>query len=233
MVAIELKNVNKVFGSGLGKVQALKDINFQASAGELNLILGPSGSGKSTFLSIAGGLQTPTSGRVLIEGNDVSKISRRRQEQLRLARIGFVLQSYDLLPYLKVKDQFRLVDRVKPMGNMNKAELEDLVDELGIASLMDKFPNNLSGGQNQRVAIARALYTKPAIVLADEPTAALDSRRVITVGKLFLQLAHQRNEAVIVVTHDERLRQFADHVYQIIDGKLTEDNKEHSAVANV
>lgn len=229
MNAIELRDVSKTFGSGLGQVQALKKINFAAKNGEMNLVLGPSGSGKSTFLTIAGGLQSPTTGQVLIEGHDVSKISRRQQERLRLNRIGFVLQSYDLLPYLKVKDQFKLVDRVKKKGNMSPEELTNLLDQLGITPLMNKFPGKLSGGQNQRVAIARALYTKPAIVLADEPTAALDSQRVEIVGKLFWQLAHQRNEAVIVVTHDERLRKFADHIYQIIDGQLTKE-ADHQAI---
>lgn len=227
MPAIELKNVSKIYGTGVGRVNALENINFSAQPGEMNLILGPSGSGKSTFLTIAGGLQSPTTGQVYVEGKDVSKISSRQQERLRLNRIGFILQSYDLLPYLKVKDQFKLVDHVKQKGNLSVQELDGLLTELGIKDLVDKFPGNLSGGQNQRVAIARALYTKPAIVLADEPTAALDSQRVLSVGKLFWQLAHHRHEAVIVVTHDERLRQFADHIYQIIDGKLTkEDAKE-------
>lgn len=225
MNAIELKGVSKTFGSGVGQVQALKDVNFAAKNGEMNLVLGPSGSGKSTFLTIAGGLQSPTTGQVLVEGRNVSRISRHQREKLRLNRIGFILQSYDLLPFLKVKDQFKLVDRVKHSGNMNADELATLLDELGITSLMNKFPGKLSGGQNQRVAIARALYTKPAIVLADEPTAALDSQKVETVGKLFWQLAHHRQEAVIVVTHDERLRKFADHVYQIIDGQLTYDER--------
>mgnify|MGYP003600762914 CR=1 FL=1 len=228
MPAIELQQVSKSFGTGVGRVVALRNVNFEAQAGELNLILGPSGSGKSTFLTIAGGLQRPTSGLVKIEGHDISQLSRRELERLRLNRIGFVLQSYDLLPYLKVKDQFKLVDRTKPKGNLSPHDLHQLMVELGIDSLTDQFPSQLSGGQNQRVAIARALYTKPAIVLADEPTAALDSQRVVTVGKLFEQLAHHHHQAVIVVTHDERLRHFADHTYQIVDGHLWQDNdQEH------
>ena len=222
MHAIELQHVNKVYGKGIGKVKALTDVSFFADRGDVNLVIGPSGSGKSTFLTIAGGLQSPTDGRVLVEGNDVGQLSRRQQESLRLNHIGFVLQSYDLLPYLTVADQFKLADRVKPKGNMSPDELTSLLEELGISALLDKYASGLSGGQNQRVAIARALYTKPSIVLADEPTAALDSQRVLKIGKLFWQLAHRHNEAVVIVTHDDRLKPFADHVYQIVDGHLDE-----------
>ncbi|WP_295747729.1 ABC transporter ATP-binding protein [uncultured Limosilactobacillus sp.] len=220
MKTIELKHVNKVFGSGIGRVQALKDINFTADSGELSLVLGPSGSGKSTFLTIAGGLQRPTSGVVKIGGIDVSALSPKESDQLRLNQVGFVLQNYDLLPYLTVKEQFQLVKRVSEQ-TISRQELKQLLNDLGIAQLVNQYPSQLSGGQMQRVAIARALYQKPAIVLADEPTAALDSQRVKVVGQLLADLAHQRGETVIVVTHDERLRQFADHVYQIIDGQMT------------
>lgn len=218
--AIEIKNVNKTFGKGIGKVQALSDVNFTALRGELNLVVGPSGSGKSTFLTIAGGLQKPTSGVVKIGGTDVSSLSPKAGDQLRLHQVGFVLQNYDLLPYLSVKEQFELVDRVSDQ-TLSQADLQGLLTDLGISQLVNQYPAELSGGQMQRVAIARALYQKPTIVLADEPTASLDSKRVEVVGQLFADLAHQRNEAVIIVTHDNRLRQFADHVYQIIDGRMT------------
>lgn len=220
MNAIQMQHVNKNFGTGVGKVQALKDINFVAKKGDLNLVVGPSGSGKSTFLTIAGGLQKPTSGIVEIGGVDVSSLSNKESDQLRLHKVGFVLQNYDLLPYLTVKEQFLLVDRVSDQ-TLDEHSLQLLLADLGINQLVDKYPPELSGGQMQRVAIARALYQRPTIVLADEPTAALDTQRVQIVGKLLAQLAHQRGEAVIVVTHDNRLRQFADHVYHIIDGQMT------------
>lgn len=221
MTAIELKNINKDYGTGISKVQVLSDVSFKAHSGELSLVLGPSGSGKSTFLTIAGGLQRPTSGQVLIDGQDISRFSEKQRDEIRLNQIGFVLQSYNLLSYLSVADQFALVDRVHK-GNLSPDRLEKLLQELGIEQLVNKFPDKLSGGQNQRVAIARALYTDPAIILADEPTAALDSERVKVVGRLMKEMAKQYDKAVVVVTHDLRLKDFADRIYQIMDGKMTE-----------
>ena len=221
MTAIELKNINKDYGTGISKVQVLSDVSFKAHSGELSLVLGPSGSGKSTFLTIAGGLQRPTSGQVLIDGQDINRFSEKQRDEIRLNQIGFVLQSYNLLSYLSVADQFALVDRVHK-GNLSPDRLEKLMQELGIDQLVNKFPDELSGGQNQRVAIARALYTDPAIILADEPTAALDSERVKVVGRLMKEMAKQYDKAVVVVTHDLRLKDFADRIYQIMDGKMTE-----------
>lgn len=221
MTAIELKNINKDYGTGISKVQVLSDVSFKAHSGELSLVLGPSGSGKSTFLTIAGGLQRPTSGQVLIDGQDISRFSEKQRDEIRLNQIGFVLQSYNLLSYLSVADQFALVDRVHK-GNLSPDRLKKLLQELGIDQLVNKFPDELSGGQNQRVAIARALYTDPAIILADEPTAALDSERVKVVGRLMKEMAKQYDKAVVVVTHDLRLKDFADRIYQIMDGKMTE-----------
>ena len=221
MTAIELKNINKDYGTGISKVQVLSDVSFKAHSGELSLVLGPSGSGKSTFLTIAGGLQRPTSGQVLIDGQDINRFSEKQRDEIRLNQIGFVLQSYNLLSYLSVADQFALVDRVHK-GNLSPDRLEKLLQELGIDQLVNKFPDELSGGQNQRVAIARALYTDPAIILADEPTSALDSERVKVVGRLMKEMAKQYDKAVVVVTHDLRLKDFADRIYQIMDGKMTE-----------
>ena len=221
MTAIELKNINKDYGTGISKVQVLSDVSFKAHSGELSLVLGTYGSGKSTFLTIAGGLQRPTSGQVLIDGQDISRFSEKQRDEIRLNQIGFVLQSYNLLSYLSVADQFALVDRVHK-GNLSPDRLEKLLQELGIDQLVNKFPDELSGGQNQRVAIARALYTDPAIILADEPTAALDSERVKVVGRLMKEMAKQYDKAVVVVTHDLRLKDFADRIYQIMDGKMTE-----------
>lgn len=224
MTAIKLNNINKFFGTDLSRVEVLKNVNFTADLGELSLIIGPSGSGKSTLLTIMGGLQTPDSGTVLIDQQNLAELTPKQRDQLRLNKIGFVLQSYNLLPYLSVRDQFKLVDRVKRRGNISVAELDQLLKELGIDRLLDQYPGELSGGQNQRVAIARALYTDPQIILADEPTAALDSNRVKVVGQLLKQMARQHHKAVIVVTHDLRLREFADHTYQLMDGQLTREN---------
>lgn len=223
MATLLLQNVNKIFGQGSAQVNALTDINFSADYGKLSLILGPSGSGKSTFLTIAGGLQTPTSGKVLINDKNVQILTSKQREKIRLNHIGFVLQSYNLVPYLTVADQFKLVDKIKKKNNMSADQLTALLKQLGINNLINKYPDELSGGQSQRVAIARALYPNPEIILADEPTAALDTERVEEVGKILAKLAHTQQRAVIVVTHDLRLRKFADNIYNIIDGKMTQE----------
>ncbi len=222
MTAIEMKNINQIYGKGIAKVHVLHDVNFKAEPGTLSLIIGPSGSGKSTFLTIGGGLRTPTTGQVKVNDQDYHESSRKDLEKLRLNNIGFVLQNYHLLPFLTVKDQFKLVDKVKKEDNLSAESLDKLLKQLGIDDLVDKFPTELSGGQQQRVAIARALYPDPAILLADEPTAALDSARVQEVGKLFADLAHDRNKAVVIVTHDMRLKSFADQMFEINDGVLKE-----------
>ncbi|MDK7067567.1 ABC transporter ATP-binding protein [Lactobacillus paragasseri] len=221
MSVIELKNISKSYGQGNAKVDALKDVNFEAKEGEVVLIEGPSGAGKSTFLTIAGALQKPTSGEVFIGGKDVTNYSPKQADALRLDKIGFVLQAYNLVPYLTVKEQFILVDKVKKSGNMSKERLDNLLNELGIMQLINKYPKELSGGQQQRVAIARALYADPAIILADEPTASLDSEKVEEVGKLFKSLAKQKEKAIILVTHDLRLNKYSDKIYEMLDGRLS------------
>ena len=221
MSVIELKNISKSYGQGNAKVDALKDVNFEAKEGEVVLIEGPSGAGKSTFLTIAGALQKPTSGEVFIGGKDVTNYSPKQADALRLDKIGFVLQAYNLVPYLTVKEQFILVDKVKKSGNMSKDRLDNLLNELGIMQLINKYPKELSGGQQQRVAIARALYADPAIILADEPTASLDSEKVEEVGKLFKILAKQKEKAIILVTHDLRLNKYSDKIYEMLDGRLS------------
>lgn len=220
MAIIELKNVQKVYGTGAAQVVALKNINFKASLGEVVLIVGPSGAGKSTFLTIAGSLQKPTAGKVIVGSRDIAHISTRESDRLRLTQLGFVLQAYNLVPFLKIKEQFELVNKVKKEGNIGAAKLQELLKQLGISSLIDKYPNELSGGQQQRAAIARALYANPQILLADEPTASLDSENVAEVGQLFKKLAKDYHKAILLVTHDPRLEQYADHIYEMMDGKI-------------
>lgn len=221
MTVIELKDVNKIYGKDSAQVQALKDIKFEANKGEVVLIMGPSGAGKSTFLTIAGSLQKPTSGQVFVNGEDITQLSNRKTTNLRLNEIGFILQAYNLVPFLTVKEQFTLVNKVKKDNNLSKEQLDKLLLDLGIKDLLNKYPNELSGGQQQRVAIARALYANPSILLADEPTASLDTKNVEEVGKLFKKLAKERNKAILLVTHDPRLEQYADHIYEMMDGKMS------------
>ena len=220
MAIIELKNVQKVYGTGAAQVVALKNINFEANLGEVVLIMGPSGAGKSTFLTIAGSLQKPTAGEVIVNGQNIARISARASDHLRLMQLGFVLQAYNLVPFLKIREQFELVNKVKKRGNISQEKLQELLKQLGINSLLDKYPSELSGGQQQRAAIARALYANPQILLADEPTASLDSENVAEVGQLFKKLAKNYNKAVLLVTHDPRLKQYADHIYEMMDGKI-------------
>ena len=220
MAIIELKNVQKIYGTGAAQVVALKNINFKANLGEVVLIMGPSGAGKSTFLTIAGSLQKPTAGKVIVGGQDIAHISTRESDRLRLTQLGFVLQAYNLVPFLKIKEQFELVNKVKKEGNISAAKLQELLKQLKISSLINKYPNELSGGQQQRAAIARALYADPQILLADEPTASLDSENVAEVGQLFKKLAKDYHKAVLLVTHDPRLEQYADHIYEMMDGKI-------------
>ena len=220
MAIIELKNVQKVYGTGAAQVVALKNINFKANLGEVVLIMGPSGAGKSTFLTIAGSLQKPTTGEVIVNGQNIARISAKASDHLRLTQLGFVLQAYNLVPFLKIREQFELVNKVKKKGNISQEKLQELLKQLGINSLLDKYPSELSGGQQQRAAIARALYANPQILLADEPTASLDSENVAEVGQLFKKLAKNYNKAVLLVTHDPRLKQYADHIYEMMDGKI-------------
>ena len=221
MAVIELKNVKKIYGKGDAQVIALQDINFVANKGEV-VLMGPSGAGKSTFLTIAGSLQKPTSGEVIIDGDDIGNLSAKKSNALRLTKIGFVLQAYNLVPFLTVEEQFVLVDKVKKQNNLSKDELDKLLKQLGITKLLKKYPGELSGGQQQRAAIARALYANPEILLADEPTASLDTKNVEEVGQLFKDLAKKRNKAVMLVTHDPRLEKYADHIYEMMDGKMTQ-----------
>ncbi|MFT8498290.1 ABC transporter ATP-binding protein [Leuconostoc pseudomesenteroides] len=213
-------SVTKIFGEGSSKYVALENINFEAESGQLILVVGPSGSGKTTFLTIAGGLQTPTNGDVKINDSTINSLSKKQQTKLRLEKIGFVLQSYNLVPFLTVEEQFKFVDKLKKQ-NLTEPKMYELLSDLGLLELLKKYPNQLSGGQKQRVAIARALYTDPDYILADEPTAALDTDRSMKVIELLRDLAHKRNKIIIVVTHDLRLKDMADKVYQIIDGKMT------------
>lgn len=213
-------SVTKIFGEGGSKYVALENINFEAESGQLILVVGPSGSGKTTFLTIAGGLQSPTNGDVKINDSTINSLSKKQQTKLRLEKIGFILQSYNLVPFLTVEEQFKFVDKLKKQ-NLTEQKLHELLSDLGLLELLKKYPNQLSGGQKQRVAIARALYTDPDYILADEPTAALDTDRSMKVIELLRDLAHKRNKIIIVVTHDFRLKEMADKVYQIIDGKMT------------
>lgn len=221
MKLIELIDVSRSFGEGELRIDALKATNLAVEAGEFVAIIGPSGSGKSTFLTITGGLQSPSEGRVLINGNPFSDVSEKKRAKLRFEEIGFILQASNLVPFLTVQDQLHLANKVE-RSKVDKQKRDDLLKELGIFELKNKFPSDLSGGQRQRVAIARALYHDPAVILADEPTASLDTQKAFEVVEILARETKLKKKATIMVTHDERLIDYCDKVYVMKDGTLTE-----------
>ena len=224
MNVIEFKNVRKEFKDGDQIIQGLKETNFSAAAGEFIGIIGPSGSGKSTFLTLAGGLQTPTAGEVLINGQAFSEEKEKKRAKIRFKEIGFILQASNLIPFLTVKKQLKLVDKINRSNQKDKANT--LFDQLGVTKLENKYPQDLSGGERQRIAIARALYNDPSIILADEPTASLDSEKAFEVVKILAKEAKDKNKAIMMVTHDTRLIDFCDKVYEIKDGTMSLYDKE-------
>lgn len=218
-----MKNIVKTFGTGHTKVTALKEINFTVKQGEFVSIIGPSGSGKSTFLTISGGLQTATSGEILINGQTFSTLNEKKRADLRFKEIGFILQSSNLVPFLKVHEQFTLVKKVTKRKEDN-TRLDSLLRSLDIYDLKEKYPHDLSGGERQRVAIARALYNEPSLILADEPTASLDTEHAYDVVNLLIKEAHEKQKATIMVTHDERMIQNSDRIFRMEDGYLIEQS---------
>lgn len=224
MNLIEVDSVSKSFMDGRKKIQALKKTSFSVNEGEFVALIGPSGSGKSTLLTIIGGLQQPDEGRVLIQDKKFSEVDDKKRTQLRFEELGFVLQASNLIPFLTVKDQLRLVDKVNK-EETNSNDVKKLLEQLGIDSLANKYPGDLSGGEKQRVAIARALYHDPSVILADEPTASLDSERAFEVVELLAESTKKNKKATIMVTHDERLVGYCDKVYRMVDGVLELDKE--------
>ncbi|PTG10654.1 ABC transporter ATP-binding protein [Staphylococcus chromogenes] len=215
------KEVKKTFKDGNQTIDAVKPTSLQFNKGELIAIVGPSGSGKSTFLTMAGALQTPTSGEIHINGQNITAMKEKQLARIRLNEVGFVLQSTNLVPFLTVKQQFQLLKQ-KKKDVLHEEDYQQLLKQLGLSTLENKLPSGLSGGQKQRVAIAKALYTNPAIILADEPTAALDTENALEVIQILQDQTKQRQKIGIIVTHDERLTDYCDRVFHMEDGCLTE-----------
>ena len=223
MNVLEFKNVTKSYQDGNKEIEALKETNFKIEEGQFIAIIGPSGSGKSTFLTLAGGLQTPSKGQIIINGKDYTNLSEKERAKLRFNDIGFVLQASNLVPFLTAKQQLELVDRINKQKRQTLQNQKSLFKELGIDHLENKLPKDLSGGERQRLAIARALYNNPAIILADEPTASLDSDRAFEVVDLLLKECKEKNKSIIMVTHDNRMIEKCDYVYRMKDGILTKE----------
>lgn len=216
-----MKDITKTFKQGKEEIHALKKINFTVKQGEFISIIGPSGSGKSTFLTISGGLQQPTNGDIRINDISFTNLSEKERSKLRFQEIGFILQASNLIPFLTIKEQFYLVDKVNKTNKQDK-KIEILLKSLDIYDLKDKFPKDLSGGERQRVAIGRALFNEPHLILADEPTASLDTEHAYDVVKLLVKEAHEKQKATVMVTHDHRMIKWSDRVFEMRDGELLE-----------
>ncbi|KKO54387.1 ABC transporter ATP-binding protein [Paenibacillus sp. DMB20] len=216
-------HVSKEFGDGDVSVKVLDEVSLTVKAGEFVAVVGPSGSGKSTFLSIAGALLSPSSGRVMIGGREVDKLSAKKMNEVRLDNIGFIFQSSNLIPYLTVRDQLLLISKLAGKSKRDSDKLaDDLLNRLGLSHRMNHYPESLSGGERQRVAIARAWMNDPELILADEPTASLDSERGRTVVQMLADEVKLRQKAAVMVTHDQRMLDLCDRIVYIEDGKLSE-----------
>lgn len=222
MEIVRTENLSKTYGSGENLVRAIDDVNLKIEKGEFIAIVGPSGSGKSTLLHLLGGVDNPSSGKIFIDGNDISKYSSKELALFRRRKVGLIYQFYNLIPNLTVRHNIELplkLDKRK----INEEALLDIVRKLGIENKLDSFPSELSGGQQQRVAIARSLIYSPSLVLADEPTGNLDrenSREIIEILKYFNRTLKQ---TIIVITHDESIALEAERVITIVDGKVVGD----------
>lgn len=219
---LDLKDIQKSFQDGEEKRIVLNNLQLEVAAGEFVAILGPSGSGKSTLLSIAGVLMSADKGRIILDGQDISQATQKIWTSIRREKIGFVFQSHQLLPYLTVYDQLLMAAKMSRVKNLDQ-RIKELLDDLGISDCAKKFPKQLSGGQKQRAAIARAFLAKPALILADEPTASLDEARGRQIAELLQKETKENHSAAIMVTHDERILDVVDHVYRLKEGQLFQE----------
>lgn len=221
MDLLEVKNIFKTYGSGEAAVMALKDVSFTVPKGEYVAVVGESGSGKSTLLNMIGALDTPTSGRVLIDGRDIFAMDDRKLTIFRRRNIGFIFQAFNLIPELTVEQNIifpALLDYQKP----DKAYLEELLTVLDLKERRHHLPSQLSGGQQQRAAIGRALFTRPALILADEPTGNLDTKNSREVIALLKEASKKYEQTIIMITHNRSIAQTADRVLRVSDGSLTD-----------
>ncbi|TAK79832.1 MAG: ABC transporter ATP-binding protein [Dehalococcoidia bacterium] len=228
MALLELRDITKAYGAGAQRVDALRGVSMAVEAGEMVSLVGPSGSGKSTLLAIIGGLLTPSSGEMLVGGRDVTRLTARERSRYRRDQVGFVFQASNLVPFLTARENLLLVGE---FGGADRAALRERADnllrELGLTEAAGQPGNRLSGGQRQRVAIARALMRNPSLILVDEPTASLDTKRGAQVVEALRDEVHGRHKACLMVTHDLEMAARADRIFEIRDGLL----HPHEAVA--
>ena len=227
---VALKNVSRQYLIGEQEYKALNKINLTMKRGELVVILGPSGAGKSTLLNILGGMDSPTSGTIEVDGHDISKYNAKQLTNYRAEKVGFVFQFYNIMPTLTVEENVRLVEDVMT----TEKDASEILKSVGLARHAKKFPNELSGGEQQRVSIARAVMKDPALLLCDEPTGALDSKTGVEILKLLRQQADE-NTTVVIVTHNAQIAEIADHIIHLKNGEIEQDivNKKPKAIDEV
>lgn len=217
--AIRAHDVRMTYGSGASAVHALKGVSLELAQGEIMLMMGPSGSGKTTFLSILGGILTPTGGEVFLEGTRITGLHRRELARFRLEHVGFIFQGFNLFGALTARENVELSYNIRGVGGRHaRADAMRLLERLGIGAQAQRLPRDLSGGEKQRVAIARALAGNPRVMMADEPTSSLDADHGRAVVEMLRELARERGTTVLIVAHDERIKAFADRVVELNDG---------------
>jgi putative ABC transport system ATP-binding protein len=234
MAAIEVRELTKTYLEGSTASRALNGVDLDVDAGQVTLLMGPSGSGKTTLVSIMGAILRPSSGSVRIAGRKITGLKERELPSVRLNHIGFVFQGFNLFPTLSAAENVELALKLKKASSSEaRKRARALLDDVGLSDKYNSFPADLSGGQKQRVAIARALAGQPDIVLADEPTAALDKDSGRVVMQLLRSLAHEKGRAVVVVTHDNRVLEYADRIVKIEDGRIARAHDQSGLVPNL
>lgn len=216
MAIVEFKDVSRVYTTGDHTLKALDNVSFELEEGKFVVILGPSGAGKSTLLNMLGGLDSPTSGKIIVNGKDISTLSNNELADYRASTVGFVFQFYNLIPTLTVYENVALVKEI----SKDALDAEKMIAEVGLSDHIKNFPSELSGGEQQRISIARALAKNPKILLCDEPTGALDSETGVMVLKLLLSMAKNYGKTIVVVTHNQNIAQIADVVLKVKNGKI-------------